>query len=712
MKRVINISLGASRDNYELKTKFLGKSFHIQRFGTDGDLEKAADLLLRWNKRADAIGLGSIKFPTTIGSRERMDRETENLHQLAKQMHTPVTSGDALRTVCHEWSLRHLQFKFGNNYFDNARVLFFSGMDNATLARVMSEFTENLYFADPILEHGVPRFLTSMKELERYAHRVQGILQWIPGRSLSRASGALKDHNDRMMRQAIRQASIVVIPTFEFYRYVRDYGVQDLERKVVITSTAYDDRIAFLQQRRVDLIIDTTPMILERVVGISILEAMAIVALEKPKYQITNDDLLEMISDQRLDPRLIYRPGAPKRVNRFAFVLHHPSQEHLPRSRSLETRFEVAPPVFTRRIEKIVSGRGPEIYSTVRGIQSPEGVEAEGWLISLGLTPEEMGSRGQDLLVERMLQAARMAKRLGAQVMGISPLTREMGDAGIAVARAADLPITTGNSYIASSTLWAAAAAVRRMGMIRLQRGKILRAKTMVVGATGAVGSICSRLLAKAFEEVYLVGRNIAKLLALQESIQEESPEVRVEVCTRAEKYLQDMDVIVAAASGASKILDIRQVKPGCVISDVTRPMILTPEDVALRPDVLVIKSGEIYLPGEEVQMREIGMPPNVVPAGLAETIVLALEGRFERFTLGSETEWQKVREIYRMGLKHGMQLAAISGVTGVISDEEIARVRSRALEARNRTKRARPARSPSRRREAPPPPPPSEDAP
>ncbi len=711
MKRVINISLGASRDDYELKTKFLGKSFHIRRFGTDGDLEKAADLLLRWNKKTDAIGLGSIKFPSTIGSVERMEKEAENLHQLAKQMHTPVTSGDTLRTVCHEWSLRHLQFKFGNNYFNNARVLFFSGMDNATLARVMSEFTDNLFFADPILEHGIPRFLSSMKELERYANKVQGLLQWIPGRNLSRTTDSLKHLNDRILRQAIQRASVVVIPTFEFYRYVRNYGVQDLQRKVVITSTAYDDRISFLQQRRVDLIIDTTPMILERVVGISILEAMAIVALDKPKYQITNDDLLEMISDQRMDPRLIYLPDAPKRVNRFAFVLHPLSQEYLPKSKSMEVLSEVAPPAVIHRVEKLVFGSSPEVYSPIRGIQSPEGVEAEGWLISLGLTPEEMRSRSPEFLVDRLLQAAKLAKRLGAQVMGISPLTKEMGIAGVAVAGSSDIPITTGNSYIASSTLWAAAAAVRRMGLIQLQRGKILRAKTMVVGATGSVGSICSRLLAKAFEEVYLVGRNIAKLLALQESIQEESPEVRVEVCTRAEKYLQDMDVIVAAASGARKILDIRHVKPGCVISDVTRPMILTPEDVALRPDVLVIKSGEVFLPGEDIQMKGIGMPPNVVPAGLAETIILALEGRFEVFTLGSETEWQKVREVYRMGLKHGMQLAAISGVNGVITDEEIARVKARALKARKTKKKGVAPRRTSRRGEKAPDPQHAEDA-
>ena len=96
---------------------------------------------------------------------------------------------------------------------------------------------------------------------------------------------------------------------------------------------------------------------------------------------------------------------------------------------------------------------------------------------------------------------------------------------------------------------------------------------------------------------------------------------------------------------------------------------------MAKRPDVLVIESGEIELPTKVQGMKTIGLPPNVIYACLAETIVLALEGRFEVFTVGRDTEWEKVKEIYKLGLKHGMKLAAISGVKGVYSDEDIARV-------------------------------------
>ena len=116
---------------------------------------------------------------------------------------------------------------------------------------------------------------------------------------------------------------------------------------------------------------------------------------------------------------------------------------------------------------------------------------------------------------------------------------------------------------------------------------------------------------------------------------------------------------------------------------DVARPLDLSPEDVAKRPDVLVIESGEIELPGNP-EMKNIGLPDKVVYACLAETIVLALEGRFEVFTIGRDIEWEKVKIIYKLGLKHGMKLASISGVNGVFTDEDIAKVKALALEARN----------------------------
>ena len=70
-----------------------------------------------------------------------------------------------------------------------------------------------------------------------------------------------------------------------------------------------------------------------------------------------------------------------------------------------------------------------------------------------------------DSTYSRLLDAAHMARRLGAQIMGLGAFTKVVGDAGVTVARRAPLPITTGNSYSASGALWAAHDAVLRLGL-------------------------------------------------------------------------------------------------------------------------------------------------------------------------------------------------------------------------------------------------------
>jgi len=65
---------------------------------------------------------------------------------------------------------------------------------------------------------------------------------------------------------------------------------------------------------------------------------------------------------------------------------------------------------------------------------------------------------------------------------------------------------------------------------------------------------------------------------------------------------------------------------------------------------------------------------------------------------VGRAIEWEKVREIYKLGLKHGMKLAAISGVNGPYTDADIDLVRERALAARALTVPERAARVAVRR--------------
>ncbi len=685
MKKVISISLGESDLDCSFRPRFLGETLQVRRMGTDGDARRAGELVREWRRRADAIGLGQVRDHYAVGTDRFIQPETRRLERLAGE--TPVTTGARLREIVQEWTLRSAQAELGN-IFNNARVLFLTGTLNYRLASVMSEFTDNLSFADPVSQFGLPNLLTSLRALELYAAGSHPVLRFEESRKLLPALAPFGLLNRLVLNRAVRQAQVVVAP----FEQLQRFGREELEGKTVITSTVSDRRLEELRERGVRLALDCSIQPFRHTVGLNLVEAMIMAVLEKPSSEITHDDFLEIFDSLELTPRLLYPVPGRKQINRFAFVIHPLSQQYLKHLKPLELVSRVSPAPVMNLVEKAVAYTPPFVYSKVEGIVSPEGVEAEGWLIIVGGTPKEIMSHAPEFTYRRLLAAADIARKLGAQIMGLGAFTKVVGDAGVTVAKRAPLPITTGNSYSASGALWAAHDAVSRLGLVKLEKGKKVEGKAMVVGATGAIGSACARLLAKTTRELHLVSPEAAKLLLLKKSILRETPDARLVLASYADsdESIGEMDMIVTATSGAGKkILDIMRVKPGCVITDVARPLDLSPEDVARRPDVLVIESGEIQLPGE-VRMKSIGFEDrSVVYACLAETIVLTLEGRFENFTVGRNLDWEKVHEIYKLGLKHGMQLAAISGVNGVYTDEDIARIRERALEARRHWPRA-----------------------
>jgi predicted amino acid dehydrogenase len=696
MKKVVSVSLGSSSKDYEFQTRFLGQHFQVRRVGADEDEGRAWELLRRYQSEADAIGLGMIRDHYDIGSRRHVHKDTERLLNVVTRI--PATTGSELRRLLQVRAVRHVQKKLVN-YFNNNLVLFLSGMVNYDMALAMSDYTPNLKFADAVLDTGAPAILTSLDQLEVYARGAQIASSFLPTQRLSRLPGLSKLRKEILAREM--EKCHVIVGTYDD---IAVFGTPaNLEGKTLITSAIDEDALEFFKDCNVNLVVDVSPMLFDQVVGLNTIQAMVLAALETTPEELSEHDLEEIVEELKIEPRLLYPTGEFRNIRRFAFVVHPLSQEYIRKGFPVP---KGTPQFVMDQVEKVAAHMPPMVYCKMDNIVSPTGAEAEGWLISVGGTPKEMLTRSPEFTYRRLLAAAKMAEKMGAQILGLGAFTKVVGDAGVTVARRATIPVTTGNSYSASGALWAAADAMRRMNLVKVDAKGKVRAKTMVIGASGSIGSVSARLLAMAFDEVYLAGRTLSKLEALKKSILQETPEAKVVATVDYEQYLGEMDMIVTSTSGAGKkILDITKVKPGCVITDVARPLDLPPEEVAKRPDVLVIESGEIELPSD-VHMKDIGLPKNVIYACLAETIVLALEGRFEVFTIGRDTEWQKVKEIYQLGLKHGMKLAAISGVNGVFSDEDIAEVVRLARQARKtwtsgvvEKGKARPAKAPSKKK-------------
>jgi hypothetical protein len=86
-----------------------------------------------------------------------------------------------------------------------------------------------------------------------------------------------------------------------------------------------------------------------------------------------------------------------------------------------------------------------------------------------------------------------------------------------------------------------------------------------------------------------------------------------------------------------------------------------------------------VRVPGPVNFNFDFGYPPALAYACMAETMALALEGRFEDYTLGRDIEVERIREIDAIAARHGFSLAGLRSLEHEVTDEHIWRVLERA---------------------------------
>jgi predicted amino acid dehydrogenase len=118
--------------------------------------------------------------------------------------------------------------------------------------------------------------------------------------------------------------------------------------------------------------------------------------------------------------------------------------------------------------------------------------------------------------------------------------------------------------------------------------------------------------------------------------------------------------VVLSTTSAARSIIQPQHFKRGAIVCDVALPPDVSPQVARERNDVLVIEGGVVDVPGEVDFNFDFGLPPGKAYACMAETMVLALEGRYESYSLGKRIQVGQVREMAQLARKHGFRLSAI----------------------------------------------------
>ena len=123
MKKIINISLGSSEQDYEFKTNFLDQDFTVKRIGTNGNKTEAWEQLQRLQSKCDAMAVGMVSDELRVGEYKFKNTETQKLTRVVTRV--PVTTGARVRRIVQCAAIRYTQKELVH-YFNNNKVLFLS----------------------------------------------------------------------------------------------------------------------------------------------------------------------------------------------------------------------------------------------------------------------------------------------------------------------------------------------------------------------------------------------------------------------------------------------------------------------------------------------------------------------------------------------------------------------------------------------------------
>jgi len=312
-------------------------------------------------------------------------------------------------------------------------------------------------------------------------------------------------------------------------------------------------------------------------------------------------------------------------------------------------RFRWARPLYERGllprgwIERLAERFRPMKVGEIRGVKTTDGREIRCHLISAPLLPHQIVEK-PELAVRRAIQGARLASELGATVFGLGAFWSVVGEKGKRVQEAVpEIQVTNGGALTAGTVRTAIPRILERFE----REGKDpKKATAAVVGATGVVAFGIARQIAPLFGRLILIARNPERLEKIAESLKRNlarkgaGTEV---IATTDFGALKAADLIFTATSDPEPVIRPEHVKEGAWIYDEGVPPDVDPA-VKRLPGVRVIPGGVVRLPGEAKSTLDLHFGgPDLVPACLAETMILAAEEAFERKSLGGETKSENI---------------------------------------------------------------------
>ncbi len=296
----------------------------------------------------------------------------------------------------------------------------------------------------------------------------------------------------------------------------------------------------------------------------------------------------------------------------------------------------------------------PMKVDELRSIATADGRSARVYLIGVPMLPDQIRSES-GLAVRRAVEAAQLAANLGATVLGLGAYWSVVGNKGIDVQAQSPIAITNGGAYTAGTVKMAVPTILARLRSRGIDPSG---ATAAVVGANGVVGFGICRALVGHVGRLIMVGTDEERLRRSKELLVRRALGTSVDTTTSYD-LLSEAQVVFTATSHPQPIIFARHVRPDALVVDLGRPPDVDPS-VAAVPGVEVIPGGVVRLPGTPdvpayFDYSQYG--PGLVPACLAETLIIALDGCHDRVSLGDRTKTEHIDYFVERGRAAGFEV-------------------------------------------------------
>lgn len=663
MKTILSLAFAQDQYNFDEEVDFFGEIYRVIQYSTNFDVELTESLIKKYDGQCDVICLSGIPQKIKFKKGFFLHPLSSRLRTAAKD--TPIVDGQIFKDVYIPYALRLYHLK-NPMFFSRKSIGFYSAGLQISFVEPLSELCNKLVMADPFFLLKLPFNLHSPQTLEKFLKTLSPVLK------------AMKVRKN-------------FIPDFDNKSMFKSRALNEfLNCDVLVGNEANINFLNLSHLKGRTLIIDiVSPQLEKKLKEVGLKEALVCLPqLSDPKMNyailegiiqikkgeglsVKQDDVIKLVEEVKFAPELKTFNMDTDEVIKFSFVIHPLSSSYLFKHPYLKFMRKYSKPLEKLTEEALTLSPG-FYYGKIQGVVSEKnGRKVEGLIYTITETPKKMMQAEASVIYNKILKLCEKASTAGSKIMGLGAYTKIVGDAGVTIDRLSPIPVTTGNSLSAASTLWAAKLAVEKLDFVKKVDGHF-KGTVMIVGATGSIGAVSAKILALTWDKIIIVAPRAYKLMELKDDILKINPKANVEISTDADNFTDVCDLIITTTSGQGKtVLDIMKVKAGCVICDVSRPFDIKEEDAIRRPDVLVIASGEVTLPGEVSMNIDLGLEGNIVYACLAETALLAMEGKYESFTLSRNINYEKVIEIDRLSREHGVRLSQIMGHSGFITDAE-----------------------------------------